>query len=134
MHEVSIAQAILRVAEETLGKVQPLLSARVTIGPLSGVEPETLSFCFPEVAEALGFGRPQLQITLTEIRARCQSCSTEYAMKDFGDSCPQCDSFDRILLSGDELRLEEVEVAEEEGDRYDRREANCHCARGSFEE
>ena len=56
MHEMSIAQSLLQMAEDEIARngCTRLEVVSVTFGALSGVVPESLQFCF----EAMGLGKP----------------------------------------------------------------------------
>lgn len=114
MHEFSVAEGMLDVIEEQVGGRPRLVSAQVLLGPLAGIHPESLATAFPEAAAARGMGRPALEITRVAARARCAACDTEYGMEDAFTVCPACGSLQRALLSGEEFRLQSVEVEEDE--------------------
>ncbi|MBN1256140.1 MAG: hydrogenase maturation nickel metallochaperone HypA [Planctomycetes bacterium] len=113
MHEFSIASDMLKIVEDQLGGKQALISATVTIGPLSGVNPESLRFCFTELAEMEGFGRPELAVNEVPARIQCRACGQEYETRDLFELCPRCGELDRIILSGEEFTLDKVEIEEE---------------------
>lgn len=113
MHELSVATDMLKIIEEDLGGKQELACVRVTLGPLAGICAESLTFCFTEVAEQEGFGRPTLAITEVPARARCAACSKEYDLAaDLLMLCPECESPARKILSGQEFTLDSVECEE----------------------
>lgn len=95
-----------------IGGARPLDRVNVTIGPLSGISPESLRFCFTEVANSEGFGRPELVITEIAARLVCLACGNEYQAADFYDGCPSCGSIDRKILSGREFTVDSVEFDE----------------------
>jgi len=113
VHEFSIAEAIVETIERTVGRTRPVLSATVTIGLLSGVNPESLQFCFPIVAEQRGCGRPELKVNAPPAALRCRACRAEHESRKLAEPCPKCGSLDREVLTGMELTLDSVEVAEE---------------------
>ena len=112
MHEFSIAQSMLETIGERLGGPTELVTATMTIGALSGVNADALRFCFAEVADEMGFGRPQLVINEAPARMHCNACNTEYATSDVAQPCPQCGSFERMVLGGMECTIDEVEIEE----------------------
>ena len=116
MHELSLAESMLRMVEQQLGRKCELISATVTIGPLSGVSADALSFCFTEVADQMGFGRPELVVRQVPANATCGACGTDYDMPDPFTTCPECDSIVRTLTGGDQLTLDSVEVEMEDDD------------------
>ena len=110
MHEASIAQSMLELIQDQCGGVQPLTRVKVRLGTMSGVCPDALDFAFPEISEAMGFGRPVLTITVVPAIATCKACSTKYDMKDAFTLCPECNAMDRHLAGGDDCFLESVEL------------------------
>lgn len=115
MHEYSIAQDMIGLIERTLGARRELLAVTVTIGPLSGVSPESLRFCFSEIAGQNGFGTPELRVSCPPARIRCRSCDLEYETADLRSGCPSCSSPDMQVLSGRQCILDSVEI--EDGGR-----------------
>lgn len=113
MHEFAAAKDILQMLEHTLGSERDLRRVHLTLGPLSGIAAEALRFCFSELAKQEGFGSPELIIEEIASRVRCGACGTEYAVTDFADACPECQSLKRKILSGDEFTLDWAEVEDE---------------------
>ena len=116
MHELSLAQSMLRIVSEQLGAPRELLSATVTIGPFSGVEPEALRFCFTEIAKTMGFGEPELVINSPVLAAQCGDCGADYEVKSAFDFCPKCSSMNRHLDGGYEFTLDSIEIMEDDGE------------------
>jgi hydrogenase nickel incorporation protein HypA/HybF len=114
MHELSLAHDMTRIIGNVLGRKVPLDRVNVTIGPLSGISPESLKFCFTEIAKMEGFGEPELVINLTEAKLICLECGTEYQARDFYQGCPECGSISRKILSGREFTVDSVEIDEGE--------------------
>lgn len=109
MHELGITRNLVAIcAEQAHGaKVQ-----RVTlvVGQLAAVMPESIRFCFDICAQGTLLEGARLEIERPEGRARCQRCGEEIALSLLGGRCP-CGSTDLVVLSGDELRIREMEVA-----------------------
>ncbi len=113
MHELSIAEDIFTAIEYSLGFKSKLKSVEMTIGPLSGVSAEALSFCFTEVAVLRGFGNTQLVINKIKAVANCSKCNNRYEITDFYSTCPECCSFERKIVSGDRCTIDAVELMED---------------------
>ncbi len=64
MHEVSIADALLRQVEETASRhgLRAVQSVGVCVGDLSGVVPDALSFAFEVLRRGSVAGEASLQI------------------------------------------------------------------------
>ncbi len=112
MHELSIAQEIFSIIEKTLGFKKELKSVSVTIGPLSGISPESLDFCFCEAADTIGFGSPKLIMNLLKAYVKCRECNYKYEAQDYYSFCPKCECFNKEILSGNEFTVDTVELLE----------------------
>lgn len=112
MHEMSIAESILEGIEESLGEKKVLQVVRLTLGPLAGVNADSLQFCFTELAETMGFGKPELDINCTLAKVHCNDCNKDYEAKEFYEGCPDCGSLHREILTGKELIIDSVELME----------------------
>ena len=110
MHEFSIAESILNTVEERLGEKKELVTATLTVGLLSGVNPEALKFCFAELADQRGFGRPRLIVNEVPAKLHCSDCGEDYQTRDMALGCPRCSSWNRRILGGRECMIENVEV------------------------
>ena len=112
MHEFSVAQGILDTIEQVLGGKRELVTATLTIGVFSGISPDAMEFCFTELADEKGFGRPRLIINERPAAMHCNHCQSDYEARDASDPCPHCGSFDRRLLGGRECTIDSVEIKE----------------------
>ena len=112
MHEFSIAEGMVNSIEQVVTPPKPLISVTVTIGPLAGISGEVLAFCFPEVANLRGFGKPELKVNLVPARMQCVPCKVEYVVDSVYSVCPTCGSLERVVLSGREFMIDSVEVEE----------------------
>jgi hydrogenase nickel incorporation protein HypA/HybF len=109
VHELGIAEEVLAiVAERSAG-------ARVTrvvleIGALAAVLPDAVRFCFDLAAEGTVAEGARLDIVEVPGRGRCRRCAEEVALDRPVGRCT-CGSWELDWLSGDELRIREMEVA-----------------------
>lgn len=112
MHELGITQSIVEIAERTAKEQQAskILSVTVEVGSLSGVVPEALEFCFEACTNGTQLEGAQLLIEKIPARARCRDCSSEFPLEELLGCCPDCDSAASDLLSGEELRIKEMEI------------------------
>ena len=114
MHEMSIAGAILDTAENAAGRGRKLVRIGMSLGPLSGVSPDSLTFCFAELASIRGLGNPALDIRLCPLQAHCTACDTQYEALGAEAGCPRCGSLARQLTGGYECHVESVTFEENE--------------------
>ena len=113
MHELSIAMEIMDIVEKEAlkhgaGRVN---SVHLQIGDLSGVEIDSLTFCFETIRGEKDLTRDaELDIQRIPVRIRCRPCDSEFTGDGFMVRCPSCDGLNTELLQGDELAVAEIEV------------------------
>jgi len=108
VHELALMEGMVDAVIDRVGD-ERIAAVRLAIGTLAGVDIEALRFCFEVCAKDTTLAGATLEIRSIDARARCRSCGVEHAPRSFASPC-SCGSFDRELLAGDELRLEEVEI------------------------
>lgn len=110
MHELSIVCSIVELASEA-AQGRSVRRVTIEIGKLSGVEPEAVAFCFPEVARGTPLENAKLDIRHVDAEARCDVCGTEFSTPDMLLACP-CGSLHFQRLRGEELNIKSIEVEE----------------------
>ena len=113
MHEMSLAEGMLQIVEETARKNG---AAKVTcvwleLGALSHVEAEALRFCFDAVARGGVAEGARLEIVTTSGRAWCMPCGDTVELARLGDACPRCGGYQLQVTQGEEMRLKDIEIA-----------------------
>jgi hydrogenase nickel incorporation protein HypA/HybF len=116
MHELSITQALVEQVEAAAKeeKATRVLRVVITVGVLSGVEPEALRSIFPLVAEETVAAGAELVIEPVATRVKCRVCGQESAARDYLIGCSTCDSKDVELIAGRELNIKSIEIEVEE--------------------
>jgi hydrogenase nickel incorporation protein HypA/HybF len=110
MHEVGITQEIVALAESR-GCGRRVLRVVVEIGRLTAVFPDAVRFCFDLCAEGTAVEGAELRIIETAGTARCRQCGGVMELdRPFGQCCCGCTDLD--WLTGEELRITEIEVAD----------------------
>jgi hydrogenase nickel incorporation protein HypA/HybF len=112
LHELGIAQSIVEIAEKNAREqgAKRVLTVTVEVGALAGVLPEALEFCFDACCRETLLEGSRLKIVQLAARARCRDCHQEYELKSYFDNCPVCNSAAGEQLSGEELRIKEMEI------------------------
>ena len=112
MHELSIAQNIIRVVEEELQRHDGarVLRVRLRVGEWSGVETESLSFCYEASVADSPLAGSVLEIEKVPLRCRCPECDLEFQGDRFSRNCPRCGEMRTKLLSGTELEIVDFEI------------------------
>ncbi|MET1022366.1 MAG: hydrogenase maturation nickel metallochaperone HypA [Arthrobacter sp.] len=109
MHELSITQSLIEAVLDRIGE-RRVVAVNVQVGPLSGVLPDAMRFCFDVASAGTPLADAQLVVDEPRGLARCRSCHEEFELSDLILLCP-CGSADVEVLSGRELMLVSVEVA-----------------------
>jgi len=112
MHELGIAESVLK-AIEIEGERFPegrVVRAGLKIGELSGVNAESLRFCFEAIVLGTQFESLELEIEFCPRRQRCLDCGRDFTVLNYELRCPQCGSERSKCVGGDELELSYVEV------------------------
>ena len=77
MHELAITCNIVELVAEA-AKGRKVARVTVEIGKLSGVMPDAIAFCFPEVAKGTEAEAAFLDICEIDAAARCDVCGTKF--------------------------------------------------------
>lgn len=110
---MAIASDILDVAlrtalEHNAGRV---LTIKVLIGEMAGVEPEALQFCFETLAEGTVAAAATLTMERTPLTGFCRQCRQQFSvMLQDRFFCPHCHTATVDIVSGRELYVEQIEV------------------------
>ncbi len=100
--------ALSAAAENGGGRV---VAARLLLGKLTCVDPETLTFAFHIAARGTPADDCKLEIVQIPARLRCRSCKTEHE-RELLEPCPQCNAIGGEILAGREMRLTTIDVEE----------------------
>ncbi|HLG98380.1 MAG TPA: hydrogenase maturation nickel metallochaperone HypA [Bryobacteraceae bacterium] len=106
----SVLDAARNEAAKRLGS--RVLKVGLRIGEWSGVDPESLRFCFEVLANGDGAPPPELEIEFLKRQNRCPICGNVFALESFQIECPRCGGAVTEPVSGDELELAFVELEE----------------------
>jgi hydrogenase nickel incorporation protein HypA/HybF len=108
MHELGIAMRVIELAVESSagGRVSRIV---LEVGKLAVVLPDALRFCFATAAEGTAAEGAQLDIVEVPGMARCRACGGSVELSRPFGRC-SCGCSDLEWLSGEELRIRELEV------------------------
>jgi hydrogenase nickel incorporation protein HypA/HybF len=109
MHELSITQGVVDICESSSAG-RRVTSVTLEIGELSGVIPDAVEFCFEACTRDTPLEGARLIINRIPARGKCDDCSAEFSLRAYYESCPVCASCRVTILSGEELRVKELEV------------------------
>jgi hydrogenase nickel incorporation protein HypA/HybF len=115
MHELSIAQSLIDLACETAAREGAVRVVKLSlrIGALSGVVKESLLFSFDLAAEDTACAGAVLAIEDVPVTVMCPRCQVSQTLPSiYQFSCPICGTPTPEVLTGRELDLVSIEVAE----------------------
>ena len=111
MHELSIAQSLLRLVAEHVPPGAILRIVRVSAGPLQAIDPESLRWAWESVLQGHPFEGARLEFSELPWQMQCPQCGETW-------QSPQCDHVcacgcDRAYpVGGHDLILDSLEVDE----------------------
>ena len=112
MHEMSLADSVLQIIEDT-ARTQDFTRVRrmtLEIGRLAAVEPEAMRFAFDAVMRGTLADGASLEIIEIPGQGQCAGCGATMEMEEAYGLCPQCDGAQLRVVSGDRMRVKYLEV------------------------
>jgi hydrogenase nickel incorporation protein HypA/HybF len=117
MHELSIAEAVVRIASEHAAG-RPVAKVELKVGHLRQVVPSALAFAFELVAQGTVVEGAELVLEQVPAAGRCRACGAESVLAGFPLQCCACASVDLELLRGEELLVDALELTKNGGMRH----------------
>jgi hydrogenase nickel incorporation protein HypA/HybF len=115
MHELSVAQEILGIVHQYVPdlKTNTVKSVKVSIGKLSNVLKDSLTFCFDAITSDTPLKGTTLEIIELPVKIQCASCNEVAEIDEPVFACPNCGDNQIIVISGTELKVDEIELFDE---------------------
>lgn len=112
MHEMSLAEGVLQLVEETARRegAKRVKLVVLEIGRMSSVQPEALTFCFDVVTRDSVAEGAALEIVDVPGAGWCMQCAATVPMTELYGSCPSCGSHQVQPTGGTEMRVREIEI------------------------
>lgn len=109
MHEVSIAQAVVRTVMDAVPDARTQVTqVRVRMGPLSGVTPEGLLSAYEVVTDGTALAGAALTVEQAPLVIRCPQCGEQELGGVLDLVCPLCGQPCGDVVGGTELEVVEV--------------------------
>lgn len=114
MHELSIAQSIISIAENAVPENAKgmIVAIRIQVGELSGIEIESLLFSFSIIKANTRLCDAALEIEKIAGEAICNDCNQTFHLESFGNTCPNCNGYSLNILKGKEMKVVNIVVDE----------------------
>ena len=112
MHEISIAQSIIEIAEAKAREVnsRSIQAIKIRLGEFTTVVREALEFAFEVARRETLAEKATLEIESVPMVVRCVVCGpVTNPMREVCLICPQC-GLPLEVVSGEELQVEYIEV------------------------
>lgn len=112
MHELSIAQSMVKLAVNELHKARGkrVLAIEVAVGKISGVVPHALEFAFPQATSGTELEGSELKIHELAMETECLSCGAINTQEEFLMICPRCNSPEVKINKGKEISILSMEI------------------------
>jgi hydrogenase nickel incorporation protein HypA/HybF len=116
MHEMSLMESVREIVDEAAraNGATRIAVVRLQIGALATVVPEALRFAFDVVMKGGCAERATLEIEHVPGVAWCWDCSASVTLAAGALVCPQCTGHRLEITGGTEMRVSEIDLAQEE--------------------
>jgi hydrogenase nickel incorporation protein HypA/HybF len=111
MHELAIAEALVAIAE-CHARGRRVTRVEVEVGHLRQVVPAALEFAFELVARDTAVEGAQLVLRAVPVSGLCRDCGERTGMPTLPLACAACGSVDVEIVTGEELRVDALELEE----------------------
>jgi hydrogenase nickel incorporation protein HypA/HybF len=115
MHEMGIAMQIVKIATEAIPEDagnHPVVRVNLKVGKMTAVVPDSLRFCFEIVTKDTPLSGATLVIEEIQVIATCCDCGHHWTITGPAFVCPECNSGQLQIVSGKELDVESIELAD----------------------
>ena len=112
MHELAVTEDILRIAieEGETHQAKRVTDIYMTIGHLSSIVDDSVQFYWDHISRGTICEGATLHFNRPPATLRCNMCQTEFSLVDELLPCPNCQSFDLAVISGDEMQVDNIEI------------------------
>jgi hydrogenase nickel incorporation protein HypA/HybF len=111
MHELSIAESVVAIAERHAGG-RRVLAVDLRVGHLRQVVPSALGFAFELITQGTTLEGAELRMEEVPTGGVCEACGAEGPLPDFPLSCGLCGSTHVRVTRGEELLVDSLELEE----------------------
>ncbi|HMA85756.1 MAG TPA: hydrogenase maturation nickel metallochaperone HypA [Desulfosalsimonadaceae bacterium] len=115
MHEMGIALQIVEVTQSSIPpemKGSRVEKINLKIGKLAAVVPENLNLCMEVAAKDTPLKGAEIHIDEIPVIAKCRACGHQWEVEEAVYICPECKSVELDIISGNELNVVSIDIAE----------------------
>ena len=112
MHELSIAQSIVELAEKEAQNchANSVEELELEIGSLAGIEWVALEFALESAIKGSLLEDARIVVLRIVGEGRCGDCESLFPVENLFSSCPACGSYAVKIIKGRELRVKSLVV------------------------
>lgn len=114
MHELSLAQSIVEIVENTAAQnnAHSVASVKLIVGELAGVEMKSLMQGLKIASCGTVMENAKIEIERPRGTAWCLMCQKTVPIHRRGEPCPNCGSYQLSVNGGNDFRVSELELGE----------------------
>jgi hydrogenase nickel incorporation protein HypA/HybF len=112
MHEFSLATNIIEIIRESVKEknINRVTKVVLEIGELSGVEEAALDTALESLVPGTELANAVFEKIHIPGKAKCYACNTEYQLSDLFEICPECQRYEKEIISGKEFNILSIEI------------------------
>jgi len=112
MHELSIAQSIVELAEREAKSRQAnsIEELELEIGSLAGIDFAALDFALESAVKGSMSENARIVVQRIPAEGRCGDCENLFPVDNLFTACPACGSYAVKIIKGRELRVKSITV------------------------
>ena len=115
MHEIGVVRSMVKTvtAFAEANQITDIAEIVVDVGELSLVIPEYVEELYPPVVKGTPLENTKLIVNIVPGMAECDDCDEIFNVIECNGHCPNCNSFNKTVLSGKDFTVREIHVPEE---------------------
>jgi hydrogenase nickel incorporation protein HypA/HybF len=112
MHELAVTESILNIAANHAKKAdgQKVTDIYLVIGRLSSIVDDSVQFYWDIISQDTMCAGARLHFERVPAKMLCLDCGSTYLLEGELTPCTQCQSARVKVLSGDEFRVDSIEI------------------------
>ena len=112
MHELAVTESIIQIASQHAERAQAkqVTAINLVIGRLSSIVDDSVQFYWDAISEGTICQGAKLNFERVPAKLQCQDCGTTFELAAELIPCPNCQGNQIKVLSGDEFRVESIEI------------------------
>ena len=116
MHELAVTENILEIAlrHACQAKAIGVTGVYLIIGELSSIVDDSVQFYWDIISKGTLCEGANLHFERIPAQLQCQRCNYTYIIQGELSACPQCTDTNVTIVTGEEFRLESIEIKEDE--------------------